>query len=117
MNKPSSLEMNALSSDDLEMIDCSNLSMLKRHHLRLLAHCLACFQAIAKGSKTGPLPSQGQRKEWCCEQPGFANEKNFIPVFLDQLDVAGSQLEELANTCGVSPLELKIEDLIRESLS
>ena len=102
-----------LSSVDVELIGATGLSTIDKHYLRLLAHCLTCFHAIADGAKSGPLPSHDLRFEWCIKQPSFVKEKPFIPVFLEQLEVAGHYLEELALTEGITPLALQTEDLIK----
>ncbi len=105
-----------LSLQELEKIEQTNLSGLDRHYLRLMAHCLGCFQAMADGSSKGPLPKKNLRLKWCLNQPGLANDSAFISTLLEQFTVAEKQLEKLAEVCGISPLELTVDDLITASL-
>ena len=50
---------------ELAKIEATSLSNIERHHLRLLAHCLASFKEMANGSSMGPLPSEAFRKKIC----------------------------------------------------
>ncbi len=102
-----------LSLQELQHIEATNLPNLERHHLRLLAHCLACFKLMSNGLNTGSLPSEDSRLQWCLDQPSLANESAFVSVLLEQFSVAGQQLEYLADISGKSPLELTLEDLIQ----
>ena len=67
-----------LSHQDLEKIEATKLPSLARHHLRLLAHCLACFKDISIGKERGPLPSQEKTLTWCMNQPSLKNDEIFI---------------------------------------
>ncbi len=104
---------NSLLLEDIKRIESTSLSAKEKHHLRLLAHCLACFKMIAKDPSKGPFPENTLREEWCLRQVNLAKEKDFIVVFLDQLESAASQLEAIANSFNMSPLELTIDELIR----
>ncbi len=104
-----------LSKEELDKIESTNLSILERHHLRLLAHCLASFKQMADGTFTGSLPTEQQRLQWCLQQPSLRDQRSFISILLEQLAAAGSQLESMAEKCGRSPLELTTEDLIHAS--
>ena len=105
-----------LSFEDIATIDETGLSIVDRHHLRLLAHCLSCFKQMAKGSSIGALPSEDVRLKWLLAQPALTNEREFVFLLLDQLTVAGLQLEKLATACDISPSELTLEELINDSL-
>ena len=106
------LSESPLSLEDLQKIEDTNFSPLERHYLRLLAHCLACFQSMAQETSLGPLPSDQNRLDWCLQQPSLARDKNFIHILLEQLSAAASQLEEIACKLGVTPLELTLTDLL-----
>ena len=112
----SSLQISPLSVEDLACIDATSLTSIERHHLRLLAHCLACFKSMANGVSIGPLPNELIRREWFLKQPSLFEEKEFISVLLKQFAIAAGNLERLATDCGVSPLELTLEHLISEGL-
>ena len=103
-----------LSASEIEMIEDTKLSVLERHHLRVLAHCLACFKDMANGLNEGSLPNKENRLKWCLAQPSLATDQSFIPVLLDQFTGAARQLETVANELGISPLELTLRDLIQK---
>ncbi len=105
-----------LTRQDLEKIDDLEISNLTRHHLRVLAHCLNCFKQISLGVSQGDLPNLKSRKDWCLQQPIFVKDQEFVSIFLEQLNVAGIQLEQIAKEIGRSPLELTLMDLIDFSL-
>ena len=105
-----------LSISEIQMIEDTKLSILERHHLRWLAHCLACFKDMAQGLNEGSLPNEENRLKWCLTQPMLAKDESFISVLLDQFSGAANQLESLANELGITPLELTLRDLIQKSL-
>ena len=71
---------------------------------------------MAEDSSIGPLPHEDRRLEWFTSQPSLGDEKAFVSVLLEQVAVAASQLERIALGCGISPLELTLEDLIASRL-
>ncbi len=106
------LTSSPLSLEDIQKIDESGLSNIDRHYLRLLAHCLGCFKSISANSLSGPIPNKADRLEWLMMQSDYINDKAFISAFLEQLDIAASQLERLAKERKMTPLELTIDELI-----
>ena len=105
-----------LSLEDIKRIDETGLPSMERHHIRLLAHCLACFKSMAHGRSLGSLPQEKDRLQWCLSQPALSQEDSFVPIFLKQLSSAGLQLERVADEHNVSPLELTLDELIHSSL-
>ncbi len=115
MCNPSQPRENPISIEEIELIAATSLPPLEQHHLRLLAHCLACFKAMNSDGQKGPLPEESIRKEWCQNNQQLKTQQAFIPIFLKQLSNAGEQLEEIAQKLGVSCLELNLQDLIKIS--
>ena len=101
-----------LSLEEIELIAACSLPTLEKHHLRLLAHCLASFKAMSGKVRKGHLPNEKMRIEWCLNHPILSSQKSFIPILLKQLANAGKQLETIAIERGVSCLELELQDLI-----
>ena len=81
-----------LSREVIERIDATQLPQLERHHLRLLAHCLACFKTMQPKPSDGSLPRETSRRHWCLEQPRIAEDPEFLDRLLEQLDVAAAAL-------------------------
>ena len=101
-----------LSREAIERIDASLLPQLDRHHLRLLAHCLACFQAMDPLPEDGSLPRETSRRSWCLKQPRIAEDPGFVNLLLEQFDVAALQLEAIAQEQQLPPMALTLEALI-----
>ena len=104
-----------LSLEDIQQIDSTNLSHLDKHYLRLLAHCLQLFKSIAEESTNGSLPNRQKQLKWLQKLPSCQEDKTFLKVLLDQLNVAAEELERLAAHENISPLGLTIEHLISAS--
>ncbi|WP_255475831.1 hypothetical protein [Synechococcus sp. BIOS-E4-1] len=102
-----------LDRQQIERIDATLLPAVDRHLLRLQAHCLATFQQIAMPLQQGPLPTRDHWQDWCDHQPQLANDAEFREQLMMQFTVIASQLEELARQLKLSPLELKLNDLIQ----
>ena len=102
-----------LSHAAVARIDATLLPQLDRHHLRLLSHCLACFQSMQPAPDDGGLPGESARRRWCLAQPLIAADPAFLMQMLEQLDVAALQLEAIAAEQGVTPITLGLEQLIQ----
>ena len=113
---PRLVEMNEpqgpLSRESIARIDATQLPQLERHHLRLLAHCLACFQTMGPTPADGSLPRETSRRHWCLEQPRIAEDPDFLDRLLEQFDVAALQLETIAQAQQVPPMTLTLDALI-----
>lgn len=106
-----------LSREQIEAIEATLLPTLDRHHLRLQAHCLATFQHMARPAVQGPLPNRQRWQSWCKQQSQLVDDPDFLELLMIQFTVIATQLEDLANNLGISPLELSLDDLIRHSES
>ena len=100
-----------IDAETIARIDATLLPQLDRHHLRLLAHCLASFRTMAP-DLDGALPNASLRRQWCEQQPVVADDPQFLILLLNQLNNAADQLEEMADDCCKAPLELSLDDLI-----
>jgi hypothetical protein len=63
----------------------------------------------------GPLPTRDRWQDWCDGQPQLANDAEFREQLMMQFTVIASQLEELASQLQLTPLELKLNDLINHA--
>jgi hypothetical protein len=114
-----------LSPDDLALVEGTVLPALERHYLRLLAHGLRTFQAIAsttptpstRGTPAAPdpspwLPDRGAIETWAASQAAMADDPGFQEAFLEQLLRLHDPLQAIASPLGLSPLDLRIEHLV-----
>ena len=104
-----------LDRQQIELIDATLLPAVDRHLLRLQAHCLATFKQIAMPLMQGPLPTRDHWQDWCDRQPELVNDADFREQLMMQFTVIASQLEELARQLQLTPLELKLNDLIQHA--
>ena len=100
-----------IEASELAELEATLLPALERHHLRLLAHGLRTFQAVA-GRRQGLLPASDALAVWANSQPQLAGDPGFAATFLDQLAGLGEQLESIAGRRGRDPLALELADLI-----
>ena len=105
-----------ISLQDIEKIASTHLSAVEKHHLRLLAHCLACFQEMQKERSIQSLPTENIRLEWLHQQQKFAKDEGFIHLLNEQFSSAANQLSQISQTLNIPPLELTLDDLIQFSL-
>ena len=106
-----------ISLEDLQKIDSTGLSLMERHYLRLLAHCLACFREMGSNSSSSCLPDRNDQLKWCLAQPRLASEATFINTLLEQFAIAADRINQLAANVGKPPLDLTLDDLIESSVN
>ena len=104
----------ALTPEDLELLEGSLLPALERHFLRLLAHGLRTFQAIAAASPDpAQLPNRQALHTWAAHQAPLAHDPAFQEAFLEQLSRLLEPLEEIAARHGQSVLSLELPQLVQ----
>ena len=103
----------ALSPEVIQKIEATNLPNLDKHHLRLLAYSLASLQSMSNhdSNETG-FPEKSKRFKWCSNHQRLGNDQSFIPLFLEQLEVAEQFLEKVAQHYQINPLEITVDQLI-----
>ena len=105
-------ENSPLSKEDINLIGSANLSVSEKHHLRMLLHCLECFQSMSQGNKGGFIPEKEVWLEWCLKNPIMVKDDEFVQVLFEQFAGAAIQLERLSKALKVAPLDLTLRDLI-----
>ena len=104
----------ALTPEDLELLEGSLLPALERHYLRLMAHGLRTFQAIAASTpRPERFPDRETLEIWAARQAPLADDPAFREAFLDQLTRLVEPLEEIAARCGQPALTLELAQLVR----
>lgn len=102
-----------LTREDLELLEASFLPALERHHLRLLAHGLRTFQAIAAVSGDPlRLPDRSQIEAWTATQPAIADDPAFLVAFLEQLARLLDPLQDIASRHQQPLLTLQMPQLV-----
>tara|TARA_Y100001968_G_scaffold330205_1_gene381412 strand:+ start:1552 stop:1917 length:366 start_codon:yes stop_codon:yes gene_type:complete len=101
-----------LSLQEIQRIDQVKLSIIEKHHLRLLAHCLYSFKAMSTQSSEMSIPSKEDQLRWCLDNPKLASDEEFINLLLEKFSDAEIYLSQIADTFDLSPLELTLDHLI-----
>ena len=105
-------ENSPLSKEDIKLIGSTSLSVIEKHHLRMLLHCLECFKSMSQLNEEGLIPGKEVWLEWCLKNPIMFKDDEFVQVLFDQFSGAATQLERLSNALKVAPLDLTLRDLI-----
>ena len=105
-------ENSPLSKEDIRLIGSTNLSASEKHHLRMLAHCLACFKSMAKGGNPGIIPEKEVWLDWCLTNPKMVKDDECVQILFEQFEGAAIQLKTLAGIFKVAPLDLTLRELI-----
>ena len=100
-----------LKHEFVKNIDQLNLPTIQKHHVRLLAHCLAIFKDIVKDD-ISMVEEDGLLKKWCERQSQKFNDKNFNQLFYEQMSAAAKKLDSYSKRTEKSFKELDLEDLI-----
>ena len=101
-----------LSTEDINLIALTNLSVSEKHHLRMLAHCLQCFKSMSQNKPKGCLPRKEDWLEWCLKNPAMQKDDEFVQIMFEQFSGAAIQLERLSNDLKIPPLDLTLKNLI-----
>ena len=99
-----------LNQKIIKNIDQLNLSIIQKHHLRILAHCLQIFKEIAKDDISSF--DEDILKEWCENQSQQFNDENFNQLFYEQMSSTAKKLKSFSQSIGKKFEDLNLEDLI-----
>ena len=100
-----------LSDEVVKNIDQLNLSIIQKHHIRLLAHCLEIFKEISK-EDLYVFEEDELLREWCEKQSEQFNDKNFNQIFYEQMSSAAKKLNSFSLSMKKKFKDLNLEDLI-----
>ena len=100
-----------LSDEVIKNIDQLNLSIIQKHHVRLLAHCLEIFKEISK-EDSSVFDEDELLREWCEKQSQQFNDKNFNQIFYEQMSSAAKKLNSFSLRLGKNFKELDLKDLV-----
>ena len=100
-----------LSDEIVKNIDQLNLPIIKKHHVRLLAHCLEIFKEIGKDEKSF-FEEDELLKKWCEKKSQKFNDKNFNQLFYEQMSSAAKKINFFSKSINKNFKELDLEDLV-----
>ena len=100
-----------LSDEIVKNIDQLNLPIIKKHHVRLLAHCLEIFKEIGKDEKSF-FEEDELLKKWCEKKSQKFNDKNFNQLFYEQMSFAAKKINFFSKSINKNFKELDLDDLI-----
>ncbi len=102
---------NPLNIETIQEIDNLDLTIMQKHYIRILAHCLQILKIINldnsfENKDKNPL------REWCDNQSKkFADEK-FSDLFYHQLEATSNKLSTFSKKIGKNIEDLEIDDLV-----
>ena len=99
-----------LSDEMIKNIDQLNLPIIKKHHVRLLAHCLEIFKEIGEDDKS-LFEEDELLKAWCEKQSEKFNDQKFNTLFYEQMSSAAKKLNYFSKSIEKNYRELDLEDL------
>jgi len=103
---------NPLKIQTIQEIDNFDLSIMQKHHLRILAHCLQIFKNINADSSF-KYQNKNPLREWCDNQSKKFDDKKFSDLFYKQLESTSKKLNTFSKKIGKNVEDLEIDDLIQ----
>ena len=102
---------NPLNIQTIKEIDNLDLSIIQKHHVRILAHCLQILKIInidnsLKYQNKNPL------REWCDNQSKKFDDKKFSDLFYAQLNSTAKKLNTFSQRIEKNIEDLEIVDLV-----
>jgi len=102
---------NPLNIQTIKEIDNLDLPIMKKHHVRILAHCLQILKIINMDSNCASH-NKNLLREWCDKQSKKFDDKKFSDLFYEQLESTSKKLSTFSKKIGKSIEDLEIDDLV-----
>ena len=102
---------NPLNIETIQEIDNLDLTIMQKHHLRILAHCLQVLKIINLDNSL-EFQNKNSLREWCDNQSKKFDDKEFSDLFYTQLDSASKKLSIFSKRMGKNIEDLEIDDLV-----
>ncbi|KGF94712.1 hypothetical protein EU95_1930 [Prochlorococcus marinus str. MIT 9201] len=100
---------NPLNIQTIQEIDNLDLTIMQRHHIRILAHCLQILKII---NSDNSFESKKLLREWCDNQSKKFDDKKFSDLFYHQLESTSNKLITFSKKIGKNIQDLEIDDLV-----
>jgi len=102
---------NPLNIQTIKEIDSLDLTIMQKHHIRILAHCLQILKIINRDDSV-EYPNKNLLREWCDNQSKKFDDKKFSDLFYHQLESTSKKLSTFSKTIGKNINDLEIDDLV-----
>ena len=100
-----------LNIETINAIDKLDLSIMQKHHLRILAHCLDTLKIISEES-ISLAREETLLREWCENQSKRFDDKKFSELLYKQLESTSRKLNTFSQSIGKNIKDLEIQDLV-----
>ena len=104
LSNPSNIEI-------IQAIDNLDLTIMQKHHLRILAHCLQILKII-NVDNSSEYQKKNSLREWCDNQSKKFDDKKFSDLFYEQLESTSKKLSAFSKKIGKNIEDLEIDDLL-----
>ena len=102
---------NPLNIQTIKEIDNLDLSIMQKHHVRILAHCLQILKAISLDNSF-EYQNKSSLRKWCDNQSKKFDDKKFSNLFYEQIESTSKKLSTFSKKIGKNIEDLQIDDLI-----
>ena len=102
---------NLLNIQTIQKIDHLDLPIMKKHHVRILAHCLQIFKIITS-EKSSESNDENLLRQWCDSQSQKFDDKKFSDLFYGQLESTVKKLNTFSKSIDKNIEDLEIDDLV-----
>ena len=103
---------NLVNIETIKEIDHLDLTLMQKHHLRILAHCLQILKIINVDNSFEYQNKKNSLREWCDNQSKKFDDKKFSDLFYEQLVSTSKKLSTFSKKIGKSIEDLEIDDLV-----
>jgi len=102
---------NPLNIEIIQEIDNLDIPIMKKHHLRILAHCLQILKIINEDNNL-EYQNKNPLREWYDKQSKKFDDKKFSDLFYEQLKSTSKKLSDFSKKIGKNIEDLEIDDLV-----
>ena len=102
---------NPLNLQIIQNIEKLTLPIIKKHHVRILAHCLAILNSISADNIVFS-EQENLLRQWCNSESRKFNDQQFSDLLYEQLSLTAKKLNLFSKKIGKDIKDLDIEDLV-----
>ena len=102
---------NPLNIETIQEIDNLDLTIMQKHYIRILAHCLQILKNINEDN-TSAYQNKNPLRAWCDNQSKKFDDKKFSDLFYEQLESTSKKLSTFSKKIGKGIEDLEIDDLV-----